>query len=87
MLGNGEVSQNTAQAAAWHFTDGLSWAELANKDRVRLSNGYTEKFFAPQEIGFAMRIATVATRRAEAAKPSESEVDPGKLDSLSRNEN
>lgn len=68
MLGRGEVSQNTAQAAAWHLANGLSWDELAVKDRVRLSNGYTEKYFSPAELGVAVQAVTVAVRRAEAAR-------------------
>jgi len=65
MLGRGKVPRNTAQATVWHLANGLSWPELAHKDRVRLSNGYTEKYFAPQEIALAMRVAAEAARRAE----------------------
>ena len=81
MLGRGEVSQNIAQAAAWHLTDGLSWDELARKDRVKLSNGYTEKYFAPQELVMAVRVVGEAERRAEKSDSSGSLKD----DSLSRN--
>ena len=81
MLGRGELSQNVAQAAAWHLTDGLSWEELAKKDRVRLSNGYTEKFFAPQELSMAIRAVGEAQRRAQERQPSGS---PGES-SLSQN--
>ncbi|MCH5375443.1 MAG: hypothetical protein JJ992_15845, partial [Planctomycetes bacterium] len=80
MLGRGEVTQNIAQAAAWHLTDGLSWQELAFKDRVKLSNGYTEKYFAPQEIAMAMRVVGEAERRAEKSEKTEGE----HYDSLSR---
>jgi hypothetical protein len=80
MLGHGQVSQNIAQAATWHLTDGMSWQELAHKDRVKLSNGYTEKYFAPQEIAMAMRVVSEAERRA---KKGESK-DTGKYDSLSQ---
>jgi hypothetical protein len=69
MLGRGEVTQRTAQAAAWHLTDGLSWAELAEKDRVRLSNGYTEKYFGPEDIAMAMRVVGEAARRAAENPP------------------
>ncbi len=80
MLGYRQVPRNTAQASVWHLGNGLSWAELASKDRVRLSNGYTEKYFSPQEIGFAMRVANEATQRAEKSEKA----DPGKYDSLSQ---
>jgi len=81
MLGRGEVTQNAAQAAAWHFTDGLSWEQLAAKDRVKLSNGYTEKYFSPQELAVAMRVTLEAVRRTEGKKSDSSEPYP----SLSRN--
>ena len=80
MLGHGQVPRNTAQAAVWHLESGLTWAELASKDKVRLSNGYFEKYFSPQEIVLAMRVATEATRRAEKYEKD----DPAKYDSLSR---
>ncbi|MEQ8788214.1 MAG: hypothetical protein RIC55_18035 [Pirellulaceae bacterium] len=64
MLGRGEVPQNVAQAAAWHLMDGLSWAELAAKDRVFIRRtGYREKFFSRQEIMFAGRAIQVAQTR------------------------
>jgi hypothetical protein len=82
MLGRGEVTQNAAQAAAWHFTDGLTWEQLAAKDRVKLSNGYTEKYFSPQELAVAMRVTLEASKRAENRK---SDAPPEKYQSLSRN--
>jgi hypothetical protein len=81
MLGRGEVSQNAAQAAAWHFTDRLSWEQLAAKDRVRLSNGYAEKYFSPQELAVAMRVTVEAVKRAEGKEPQ----SPKPYDSVSRN--
>ncbi|NND95949.1 MAG: hypothetical protein HKN47_01315, partial [Pirellulaceae bacterium] len=33
-LGYGQVTQNTAQAAAWHLMDDMSWQQLAKKNRV-----------------------------------------------------
>jgi hypothetical protein len=68
MLGRGELPQNTAQAAAWHAANGLSWEELARKNRVKLMNGYTEKYFTPQEITTTMRAVGEAARRAEQTK-------------------
>lgn len=68
MVGRREVPQNSAQAAAWHLTDRLSFQDLANKDRVRLMNGYSEKFFNPVELNFATRILGVAVQRAAQAE-------------------
>jgi hypothetical protein len=81
MLGRGEINQNSAQAAVWHVANGLSWQELAHKDRVRLSNGYTEKYFSPQQLGLAVRAAAEAQRRAE--KEAQTTVG-SKADSLSK---
>jgi len=81
MLGRGELAQNVAQAAAWHLGNGLTWDELAAKDRVKLSNGYTEKFFSAQELTVAARVSQEAVRRAGDKKPE----SPGEYGSLSRN--
>ena len=85
MLGNGEIPQNAAQAAAWHLMDGMSWGELVQKDRIKLRNGYTEKFFTLREILLAKRIVHEAVSRAEEYEESSPENSlPGKQDSLSR---
>jgi hypothetical protein len=83
MVGRGEIPQNAAQAATWHLTDEMSWQELATKDRVRLMNGYTEKFFSLTELHLANRILGVAGQRAAVMQQmeKESELSPG--DSLS----
>ena len=84
MVGNGQVPRNSAQAAAWHLTDNLSWWELANKDRIRLSNGYFRKYFSRREIGYAIRIANEAVRRGQQSqRESLANDDVAKLDSLS----
>lgn len=71
MLGNGEIPQNAAQAAAWNLANGMSWQELAAKNRVELRTiGYAERFFAPQELFLASRIVSEATQRAKDAKPT-----------------
>lgn len=67
MLANGEISQEVAQAAAWHKTDNKSWDELVNHDRVRLSNGYYEKFFTPEQVFWAQGVVAEGQQRAQAA--------------------
>jgi hypothetical protein len=79
MLGRGEISQNIAQAAAWHLTDGLSWRELSSKNRVQLSNGYTEKFFNGDELSVAYQATEEAARRAKTVSKQKG----SKADSLS----
>lgn len=87
MIGRGEVNTHIAQAAAWHLSNGVSWAELANKDRIKLRNGYTEKWFSPQDIVVAMRVTHEAVRRAESAPPvvSPGEVEASRSEKLSQN--
>lgn len=71
MLGYGEIPQNAAQAAAWNLANGMSWQELAVKNRVELRTvGYAERFFSLQELALANRIASEATQRAKEAKPA-----------------
>ena len=70
MLANDEISQQVAQAAAWHRTDNKSWEELVNHDRVRLSNGYFEKFFSPEQVYWARDVVSLGNQRAQLAGPS-----------------
>ena len=65
MLANDEISQNVAQAAAWHLTDDLSFDTLLTMNRVELMGGYFERFFSVNELKVAMRVLTEASRRAE----------------------
>jgi hypothetical protein len=76
MLANGEIPQNTAQAAAWNLMDKISWQELAAKDKVRRSNGYFEKWFTFAELNLAQRAIAVASQRVEARGSTQSE-SPG----------
>jgi hypothetical protein len=50
MLGNRKIAQNTAQAAAWHLANGLSWQELARKNRVESKYTGNVRFFNPAEL-------------------------------------
>ena len=72
-LGYGQVTQNTAQAAAWHMMDGLSWQELAAKNRVESKYTGNIRWFSPIELRTAMAVVREATRIAEARGSSESE--------------
>ncbi len=64
MLGNGQVNQHAAQAAAWHLNNGMSWEQLAAK-RVRHLNGQSRPYFNPAEIQTGMQLATSAVRAAK----------------------
>ena len=67
MLGRREIDQVSAQAAAWHLTDGLSWEQLAHKVKARHLNGSIELYFSRQHVARAMQIAAEASRRAGAS--------------------
>lgn len=63
MIANDEVTQEIAQAAAWHRMDGLSWEFLARHNRKELSNGYFERFFTPAQIRWAQQLVPFADQR------------------------
>ncbi len=66
MVGTGEVPQNSGQAAAWHLTDGLSWQELAHKDRFYSQlTGARQKYFNGRELQLAYRIVAEAGVRGK----------------------
>ena len=65
MLGYGLMTQNTAQAAAWHLTDNLSWEQLAAKNRVESKYTGNVPFFAPFELRQASHVVAEVTLRYE----------------------
>ncbi len=67
MLGNGQLNQRAAQAAAWHLNNGMSWQELAAKT-IHRANGARTPYFSAAELQAAMRIADTAVRAAEEKK-------------------
>lgn len=83
MLGHGEINQNAAQAAAWHLASGVTWEQLAVKERSHYSTGEVEMYFEPGEIVLASKIATVAEQRAKFQK-EQSTAAAGKLKSQSQ---
>ncbi|QDT10096.1 hypothetical protein [Stieleria marina] len=75
-LGNGLVTQNTAQAAAWHMLDDLSWDFLAKKNRVESKYTGNVRWFSVFELRTAVAVVNESKRIAEerkAANPSESD--------------
>ncbi len=75
MLANDEISQKVGQAAAWHRTDNMSWEALLNHDKVRLSNGYFERFFTPQQVYWAREVVAAANQRAHLAGQTREQSD------------
>ncbi len=65
LLGSGNLDQHAAQAAAWHFTDSMSWSELAAKKSHHLGGRPDEPYFSQAELQAAMQIATQAEQLAK----------------------
>ena len=59
MLGTGEATQRVAQAAAWHYTNKLTWEQLAAKT-LRSFGSPEHPYFSPDEIRASMAMATKA---------------------------
>jgi hypothetical protein len=59
LLGNGQLNQRAAQAAAWHLNNDMTWQELAAK-RLRFANGTARSYFSGEEIQGGMAVATTA---------------------------
>ena len=64
MLGNRQINQRAAQAAAWYLNNGMSWQVLAAK-QIHYPDGVNQPYFSPQEIQWGMQIASVALRTAK----------------------
>ena len=71
-LGYGQVTQNTAQAAAWHLMDKMSWQELAAKNRVESKYVGTVRWFSPIELRTAQAVVSEVVRIAEQRQPTPS---------------
>lgn len=69
MLGRGEIDQVSAQAAAWHLSDGLTWDQLAQKVKIRHLNGQTEMYFSSSQLQQAMQAVRAASERTRDETP------------------
>ena len=76
-LGNGLVTQNTAQAAAWHLMDKMSWGELAAKNRVESKYLGTIRWFSAIELRTAAAVVSECQRISKARKPSDETSESG----------
>ncbi len=76
-VGNGQINQRAAQAAAWHLNNGMSWQDLAAK-RIHRATGRTEPYFSPAEIQAGMNLATSAIREAKEKQNAEKPATPAK---------
>ena len=81
MLGEGNLDQKAAQAAAWHFANNISWEELNAKRIHHLGGRPDERYFTPEQMQMATQIATEADRLAKLHPPKEE--TPNTTDSYS----
>jgi hypothetical protein len=61
MLGRGEINQRAAQAAAWHFNNNMSWAELASK-MIEPLVGDPYAYFSADEMQTALAVGQHITK-------------------------
>jgi hypothetical protein len=80
VLGQGQLDQQAAQAAAWHFANGMSWDELAAKKIHHLGGRPDEQYFSPGEIQKAMRIASQVVQLAKDLPPADDSHKSAKSD-------
>ncbi len=67
MLGEQSMSQRSAQVAAWHLANDMSFEELAAK-KIEHLDGSSEMFFTQQEVREGQRLASQAIADAPAAE-------------------
>ena len=75
MLGRGQISQKTAQAAAWHFNNGLTWKQLHTKQKSFAMGRIQEPYFTGRELAAAKKAAERAeqiVKESKKASPSDS---------------
>lgn len=72
LLVRGQIDQHSAQAAAWHLQNGLSWQELAAKIGVKHIDGRKEPYFLPQHLQRALAATQVARQLVEQAASGKS---------------
>ena len=64
MLGQAEIDQPSAQAAAWHLANGLSWQQLGANVGAKHLNGSQEAYFSFAQLERAAHIAHESQRRS-----------------------
>ncbi len=64
-VGTGKVDAQTAQAAAWHLTDKMSWDQLANKAVQHTGGVAPTPYFTQAQLLGAQALLAQAKKRAE----------------------
>jgi hypothetical protein len=68
MLGDGKVDQRTAQIAAWHLANHLTWDELAGLKTFPHLPQYSQPVFSTDEITEAVQIVDQAIKAVDAGQ-------------------
>ncbi|MBA3316277.1 MAG: hypothetical protein H0T47_23690, partial [Planctomycetaceae bacterium] len=63
LVGTGNIDTETAQAAAWHLSDGMSWAQLANMREERLDSLPRGPYFTPGKVNAAVSLVAIAAEK------------------------
>jgi len=69
LLGRGKIDQASAQAAAWHLANDMTWNELASKQVKRLGRS-NQPYFSRIQILRGVRVSQFAKSLSEKAKQS-----------------
>lgn len=76
LVGNGSVDQQAAQAAVWHYNNGLSWEELAGKQhKPRIDSPQTVPYFSRQQMLYAMNLGKKIEEKLAKEKESKPKVE------------
>jgi hypothetical protein len=70
LLVRGKIDQHSAQAAAWHLQNGLSWEELARKVGAKHLNGSVEPYFTAAHLQRALAATLIAVKATKSAGPT-----------------
>jgi hypothetical protein len=67
LMVRGKLDQHSAQAAAWHLQNGLTWEEMSRKVGAKHLNGTVEPYFTAIHLQRAMAATRFAQEAAEKA--------------------
>ncbi|MDR1962946.1 MAG: hypothetical protein LBQ50_04130 [Planctomycetaceae bacterium] len=82
LVGNGAVNQDAAQAAVWHYNNGLSWEELANKQHKPRVDSFNEvPYFSREQMLYAMNLGKQIEEKIAKEKKEKEEANRDKKSS------
>ncbi len=86
MVASGRINSQSAQAAAWHLSDKMSWKQLAAKRYKHLGGIPPTPYFSQAQILKAQQLVSTAKviAEADAKKPAEESKPPRKRTRVSR---